>query len=175
MTLTAPIIGWRLDAALRNRHSPAMADPSRWSRWRRPTVRRGITFIALGMLTLVAAGFLLGPASDRQDALVQAGVEVPGVVTKSRDPIRGPSSVEFRYSFNGRDFDGEIFGSNSYDAGEAVAVFVDPDDPASATLAKEQPQSRPAYVLTLVMITGSFLLLAAGVADLWKRWRRSRV
>lgn len=126
------------------------------------------------MLTFLTSGFLLDPASDRQDALVNGGVEVPGVVTRARDPIRGPRSVEFRYSFDGRDFEREIFGSNSYDAGEAVTVSVDPDDPARATLAEEQPQSRPAFVLTLVMISGSFLLLAAGVSDLWKRWRRSR-
>lgn len=160
--------------ALKTRHYPRVSNAGRTSRWRQPSVRRGVAFVALGLIAFLLAGFMLRPASDRQDSLERDGVEVPGVVTKARDPIRGPRSVEFRYAFDGMDFEGEIFGSNSYEPGDSVTVFVDPTEPSRATLPDEQPQSGPAYVLTLIVVTGSFLLLAAGVVDLWKRWRRTR-
>jgi hypothetical protein len=106
--------------------------------------------------------------------LVEDGVAVDGIVVGAANPIRGPRRVEFRYEFNGRDYVSEIFGSDFYESGEAVTVYLDPENPRSATLSEEQPQSRPAYFATLLVISGSFLLMGWGLSDAWKTWRRGR-
>lgn len=157
-----------------SRQDALVPDHGRWERWRHQGVRRGVLLLALGATVCVASGFLIGVADDRQARLETDGVPVAGVVVRSVNRGRGPDSVIFRYVYGGRVHVNEILGSNSYDHGEQVTVYVDPADPGSATLPDEQPQSTPTYVLTLLLVAGSLVLMVGGVVDLWKRWRRAR-
>lgn len=118
-------------------------------------------------MLFVAAGLVLGPASDRQDRLEAQGTPVEGTVIDVSGGGRAPDTVTFRYRYRGIDHEVKIGGSNAYDIGDQVTVYVDPDDPGSATLPGEQPQSGPAYVLTMVIVISSLVLLGAGLVHLW--------
>jgi hypothetical protein len=139
----------------------------------RGDLRRGITLLVCGAVLFLAAGLLLGPASDRQDRLEAEGTQVEGTVVDVSGGGRAPDSVTFRYTYDGVEHEVQIGGSNAYDIGERVTVYVDPDDPRSATLAGEQPQSGPAYVLTMVLVVASLLLLGSGVVLLFLAGRNA--
>jgi uncharacterized protein DUF3592 len=133
---------------------------------------RAVLMILGGAVLFLAPGLVIGPSSERQERLEKHGVRVRGVVVDTSTPFRGPSSVTFRFVFESRKYVKRIIASEGYDVGESVAVYVDPNNPRSATLPSEQPQSTPGYVLTLVMFVASCLLLGGGVVGLWKARRR---
>ena len=137
----------------------------------RGNLRLGLTFVALGFLIFVAAGLVIGPSDDRQEELEAHGERVEGTVIDAHVPLRGPSSVTVRYLVDGTAHEVHIVGSNAYAEGETVTVYVDPSDPARATLGGEQPQNTPTYFFTLALVVTSLLLLGAGVVCLWRAWR----
>jgi len=128
-----------------------------------------------GVLMFFGAGLVIGVADDRHERLEAHGAVVDGIVIKAPKPFRGPRSVCFRYVVGGGKQVVTILGSQNYDVGERVKVYVDPEHPASATLPGEQPQSTPAYlVTTMAMILSSLWLFVVGLIELWKGWRQAR-
>jgi hypothetical protein len=139
----------------------------------RGDLRRGITFLLCGALLFLAAGLVIGVADDRQDRLEAEGIPVEGTVVDVGGGGRAPDRVTFRYRYRGVEHEVHIGGSNAYEIGDQVTVYVDPDDPGSATLPGEQPQSGPAYVLTMVIVVSSLLLLGIGLVHLWSAGRHA--
>jgi hypothetical protein len=137
----------------------------------RGNFRRGVASLVLGLVLFVGTGLLIGVADDRQERLEAKGERVQAVVTDADNPPRGPNKVTFRYEFGGQAHEVRIVGSNAYSEGEMVTAYVDPERPWSATLRGEQPQSRPAYYLSLALVVLSLTLLGVGVVSLWRAWR----
>jgi hypothetical protein len=159
----------------KNRHYALLPYSRRGVRWQDASVRRALVLLGAGLVTFIVAGVLLGPTSSRQDRLEQNGDRVQGVVLRAENRARGPDRVVVRYVYGGEERDLDIFGSGgSYRRGDSVAVYVDPANPDSATIPGEQPQSKPTYFLTLLVVTIAFGLAVGGAMDLWKTWRRRR-
>lgn len=156
-------------AAGGDRH-PAALEIGHYSAMLARASRRPVVLLLCGFLLFCATGLVLTPSSERQEALERDGTAVTGVITSVKRGIRGLTTVTYEYSYAGR-HEGRIMGSDFYELGERVRVFVDPQRPNRSTLAGEQPQSVWGMILTIAMLTGSVILAVGGLIQLWRRWR----
>lgn len=85
-----------------------------------------------------------------------------------------PNTVTYEYMAEGRYYVGHIIGSNFYESGEQVTVYVDPDDLTSSTLKDEHPQSAPAFWLMIALLSVSFMFVVMAVVLTWRRWKAKR-
>lgn len=137
--------------------------------------RRAWLLTMVGLAAFTTAAVLISIASDRQEDLEGSEIRVDGIVIDVSTPIRGPSTIKYEYSVGEKAFTNVIYGSNAYDVGEAVDVFVDPADPTNSTVPGEQPQSVLAYWITIIGITAGLSLLIAGVGQVRSTRRRRNV
>lgn len=118
---------------------------------------------------------MISLASNEQDELMRTGTRVPGIVIDVKSGFRSCCDVEYRYTVNGREHIGLISGiAQSYDAGQRVSVYVDPEDPNRSTLPGEQPQSAPARLVTIASFSLAVVAFGALVVDFVRAARARR-